>query len=181
MAAPLPINTKTNTPTEALIFPSQLSQDQRHDAKNLLQRADSDMQQVLLDMLSKRMLNTGNPVNSPIAYLTNLLIRLENNRLDMPFSAMSSVIGSVGTGSIAAPEIPPLRDSERRRAEYQEVVADCIQMEKNIKLMGRNDSLTFSEALDKFDMRGLWSSICQRFTETKEALAAIQPLNSLPV
>jgi hypothetical protein len=54
-------------------------------------------------------------------------------------------------------------------------------MEKNIKLMGRNDSLTFSEALDKFDMRGLWSSICQRFTETKEALAAIQPLNSLPV
>jgi hypothetical protein len=54
-------------------------------------------------------------------------------------------------------------------------------MEKNIKLMGRNDSLTFSESLDKFDMRGLWSSICQRFTETKEALAAIQPLNSLPV
>ncbi|HHL18158.1 MAG TPA: hypothetical protein ENJ33_00325 [Thiothrix sp.] len=174
MTAPLP-SSQVAVNTDALIFPSQLSQDQRHDAKKLLQRADHDKQQILLDMLSKRLRNTHNPVNSPIAYLTNLLMRLENNCLDMPLPAMPATIG---TGSIAPAEPRPLRESERRRTEYQEAVADCIQMKNNIKLMGRNDSLTFNEALDKFDMRGLWDSICERFTETKEALAAIQPLNA---
>ena len=79
--------------------------------------------------------------------------------------------------STAPAEPQPLRKSERCRAEYQEAVADCIQMEQNVKLLARNDSLTFAEYLDKFDLRGLWDSIRQHFTETKEALAEIQALN----
>ena len=53
--------------------------------------------------------------------------------------------------------------------------SDCLDMP--LKLLARKDSLTFAEYLDKFDLRGLWDSIRQRFTETKEALAEVPALN----
>ncbi len=176
----IPAKPLTEIPTEsavqtssltALQFPSKLNQDQCYDAKKLLQRVEDDKKQILLDMLSKRMQNTADPVKKPIAYLTNLVTRLANDRLDMPSTTVSN----------APAEPRPLRQSERCRAEYQEAVADCMQMEQNVKLLARNDSLTFAECLDKFDLRGLWDSIRQRFTETKEALAEVQQFNEWAV
>ncbi len=154
-----------------LHFPSQLNEDERYDAEKLVRRA-GDKAQILLDLLAKRLRNTADPVKSPIAYLNNLLIRLKTDRLDMP---------STTTRSIASAEPRPIRESEVRRVEYQEAVADCIHMENNINLMAKQDNLSFDECLNKLNLNELWETIKDRFYATKEALAAIQSIGAEPV
>ncbi len=168
-----PPTTQVTPSSEPVVlhFPSQLNEDQCYDAEKLVKRAD-DKAQILLDMLEKRLRNTANPVKNPIAYLSSLLTRLKNNQLDMPRAT---------THSIAPAEPRPIRESEVRRAEYQEAVADCIHMESNITLMAKQDNLSFDECLNKLNLNDLWEAIKDRFKAAKEALAAIQPIGAEPV
>lgn len=103
--------------------------------------------------------------------MTNLLERLKKNQLDIPCAA----------GSTAATEPHPLRESERRRVEYQEAVADCMQMKQNVKLLAEKDNLSFHECLKKFELKDLWQTIRDRFNAAKEELAEIQHLKGMAV
>lgn len=149
--------------TPSLHFPSQLNQQQCDSIEKLLEKAN-DKAQLLLDMLNKRLLNTDNPVKNPVGYLHNLVTRLLKNQLDIPTD-----ITSIDPDN-------PRPDSELtlRHLAHHEAAADCMYMERNLKLLAEKAGMSFQEYLKDFNLREMWQPIVDRFKETKVALEAVQ-------
>ena len=70
---------------------------------------------------------------------------------------------------------------EQRQAEYQEATLDCMQMERNIKMIAKSDNLSFEESLLKLDLKPWWEQAKARFQTAKEALALPQHVECVAV